>query len=103
LFYQKDDPNPTIILGEDHSASYNDLTYCDLLFTWNFYCYIFSVEHRSSELKLPNDRTETLHEFLKEFKESATKDYNKIIDFFADENIIKPEDIFLKTTILKHK
>lgn len=90
----KDDPYPTIILGEDHSASYNDLTYCDFVIYMEFLlATFFSVEHRSSKLKLPNDRTETLHEFLKEFEESATKDYNKIIDFFANENI-KPEDIF---------
>lgn len=89
----KDDPNPTIILGEDHSASYNDLTYCDFVIYMEFLlATFFSVEHRSSELKLPNDRTETLHEFLKEFEELEAKDYTKIIDFFADENI-KPEDI----------
>ena len=90
----KDDPNPTIILGEDHSASYNDLTYCDFVIYMEFLlATFFSVEHRSSELKFPNDRTETLHKFLKEFEKSETKNYTKIIDFFANENI-KPEDIF---------
>lgn len=89
----KDDSNPTIILGEDHSASYNDLTYCDFVIYMEFLlATFFSVEHRSSELKFPNDRTEALHQFLKEFEKSETKDYTKVIDFFADENIT-PEDI----------
>jgi hypothetical protein len=50
-------------------------------------------------LKLPNDRTETLHEFLKEFEESATKDYNKIIDFLLMK--ILSLKIFLKNNNIK--
>ncbi|VXC10567.1 MULTISPECIES: hypothetical protein [Chryseobacterium] len=93
IVLSKKDDNPTIILGEDHSASYNDLTHCDFVIYMEFLlATFFSVEHRSSELKFPNERTETLHEFLKEFEKSETKDYTKIIDFFAGENIT-PEDI----------
>lgn len=94
IVLSKKDENPTIILGEDHSASYNDLTHCDFVIYMEFLlATFFSVEHRSSELKFPNDKTETLHQFLKEFEKSETKDYTKIIDFFAGENI-RPEDIF---------
>lgn len=93
IVLSKKDDNPTIILGEDHSASYNDLTHCDFVIYMEFLlATFFSVEHRSSELKFPNERTETLHQFLKEFEKSEIKDYTKIIDFFAGENI-RPEDI----------